>query len=123
MMPRRRRPEERKPKERDYVVSLPSFEGLLDLLLHLIQKHELDIFDIPVSFVTEKYRLHQLDAEPDRRRQRAPRHGRDAGASRARASCPTSRRRTRTAWDEEEATRAQSSSAACSSTKYSKPPI
>ena len=39
----------------DYVISLPSFEGPLDLLLHLIQKHELDIFDIPVSFVTEKY--------------------------------------------------------------------
>ena len=48
-------PEETKLKERDYVVSLPSFEGPLDLLLHLIQKHELDIFDIPVSFVTEKY--------------------------------------------------------------------
>jgi len=31
------------------------FEGPLDLLLHLIQKHELDILDIPVSFVTEKY--------------------------------------------------------------------
>ena len=39
----------------DYVVSLPAFEGPLDLLLHLIQKHELDILDIPVSFVTEKY--------------------------------------------------------------------
>ncbi len=38
-----------------YVVSLPVFEGPLDLLLHLIQKHELDIFDIPVSFVTQKY--------------------------------------------------------------------
>ena len=25
----------------DYVISLPSFEGPLDLLLHLIQKHEL----------------------------------------------------------------------------------
>jgi segregation and condensation protein A len=48
-------PEETRPKERDYVVSLPSFEGPLDLLLHLIQKHELDIIDIPVSFVTEKY--------------------------------------------------------------------
>ena len=46
--------EETKPKN-DYVISLPSFEGPLDLLLHLIQKHELDIFDIPVSFVTEKY--------------------------------------------------------------------
>jgi segregation and condensation protein A len=48
-------PQETKPRERDYVISLPSFEGPLDLLLHLIQKHELDIFDIPVSFVTEKY--------------------------------------------------------------------
>lgn len=36
-------------------VTLPNFEGPLDLLLHLCQKHELDILDIPVSFVTEKY--------------------------------------------------------------------
>ncbi|HWL86679.1 MAG TPA: segregation/condensation protein A [Polyangiaceae bacterium] len=38
-----------------YSVSLPMFEGPLDLLLHLCQKHELDILDIPISFVTEKY--------------------------------------------------------------------
>lgn len=38
-----------------YRVKLPSFEGPLDLLLHLIQKHELDILDIPIGFVTEKY--------------------------------------------------------------------
>ncbi len=38
-----------------YSVSLPAFEGPLDLLLHLCQKHELDILDIPVAFVTEKY--------------------------------------------------------------------
>lgn len=36
-------------------IELPQFEGPLDLLLHLIQKHELDIFDIPVSFITERY--------------------------------------------------------------------
>jgi len=36
-------------------LELPSFEGPLDLLLHLIQQHELDILDIPVSFITEKY--------------------------------------------------------------------
>ena len=36
-------------------VSLPQFEGPLDLLLHLCQKHELDILDIPIAFVTEKY--------------------------------------------------------------------
>jgi len=42
---------------RAYTVSLPQggFEGPLDLLLHLCQKHELDILDIPISFVTEKY--------------------------------------------------------------------
>ncbi len=36
-------------------VQLPHFEGPLDLLLHLCQKHELDILDIPIGFVTEKY--------------------------------------------------------------------
>ncbi len=38
-----------------YSVALPSFEGPLDLLLHLCQKHELDILDIPIGFITEKY--------------------------------------------------------------------
>ena len=38
-----------------YKVALPVFEGPLDLLLHLCQKHEIDILDIPISFVTEKY--------------------------------------------------------------------
>lgn len=36
-------------------ITLPSFEGPLDLLLHLCQKHELNILDIPIAFVTEKY--------------------------------------------------------------------
>jgi segregation and condensation protein A len=39
----------------DYKVKLEVFEGPLDLLLHLVKKHELDVLDIPVSFVTEKY--------------------------------------------------------------------
>src|SRR6187551_3829304 len=38
-----------------YQVTLPTFEGPLDLLLHLIQQHQLDIFDIPVSFISLKY--------------------------------------------------------------------
>jgi segregation and condensation protein A len=38
-----------------FAVALPSFEGPLDLLLSLIQEHKLDIFDIPISFVVEKY--------------------------------------------------------------------
>lgn len=36
-------------------VDLPQFEGPLDLLLHLVRRHELDILDIPISFVCEKY--------------------------------------------------------------------
>ena len=38
-----------------YRVQLPMFEGPLDLLLHLVQKHELDILNIPIAFITEKY--------------------------------------------------------------------
>jgi segregation and condensation protein A len=41
--------------ERAYRVKLPMFEGPLDLLLHLIQKHELNILDIPIGFVAQKY--------------------------------------------------------------------
>jgi segregation and condensation protein A len=41
--------------EATYRVALPAFEGPLDLLLHLVQKHELSIQDLPISFITEKY--------------------------------------------------------------------
>ncbi len=43
------------PVEQQFRVELPSFEGPLDLLLHLIKKHELDILDLPIAFVTERY--------------------------------------------------------------------
>jgi segregation and condensation protein A len=43
-----------------YPVRLQNFEGPLDLLLHLIKKHELDIYDIPVALVTQQY-LDYLD--------------------------------------------------------------
>jgi len=39
----------------DYTFRLEGYEGPLDLLLHLIQKNELDIFDIPIALVTEQY--------------------------------------------------------------------
>ncbi|MBE9536596.1 MAG: segregation/condensation protein A [Proteobacteria bacterium] len=39
----------------DYEVKLDSFEGPLDLLLHLIKKHEVDIIDIPISMITQQY--------------------------------------------------------------------
>src|SRR4051812_38739626 len=41
-------------------VALPNFEGPLDLLLHLIREHKVDIFDIPISLITEKY-LEQVE--------------------------------------------------------------
>jgi len=41
--------------EAGYRVALPTFEGPLDLLLHLIEQHELDIRDIPIAFVAAKY--------------------------------------------------------------------
>ncbi|MHC4373406.1 MAG: segregation and condensation protein A [Planctomycetota bacterium] len=39
----------------EYKVQLDSFAGPLDLLLYLVRKEEVDIYDIPVSHVTEQY--------------------------------------------------------------------
>jgi len=41
--------------EADYRIRLPAFEGPLDLLLFLIRKNELDIYDIPIEAVTRQY--------------------------------------------------------------------
>lgn len=38
-----------------YNVKIDAFEGPLDLLLHLINRLEIDIYDIPVSEITEQY--------------------------------------------------------------------
>ena len=39
----------------DYPVKLENFEGPLDLLLHLIRKNEVDIYDIPITVITQQY--------------------------------------------------------------------
>ncbi len=39
----------------DYKVNLDVFEGPLDLLLYLIRREELDIYDIPIEHVTTQY--------------------------------------------------------------------
>ncbi|HEX8251801.1 MAG TPA: segregation/condensation protein A [Thermoanaerobaculia bacterium] len=44
-----------------YKVTLPSFHGPLDLLLHLLKKHEIDIYDIPILLITDQYNAY-LDA-------------------------------------------------------------
>lgn len=36
-------------------VKLEAFEGPLDLLLHLIEKNKIDIYDIPIANITEQY--------------------------------------------------------------------
>lgn len=38
-----------------YQVKIEIFEGPMDLLLHLIRKHELDIYDIPIALITQQY--------------------------------------------------------------------
>jgi segregation and condensation protein A len=38
-----------------YRVKLAAFEGPLDLLLHLIRKNEVSIYDIPIALITEQY--------------------------------------------------------------------
>lgn len=39
----------------DYKIILESFEGPLDLLLNLISKTKIDIYDIPIHIITEQY--------------------------------------------------------------------
>lgn len=51
-----------------FVIALPNFEGPLDLLLHLIREHKLDILDIPIALITEKYlghleRMREIDLD------------------------------------------------------------
>lgn len=45
-------------KHMQYNVKIDAFEGPLDLLLHLINKLEIDIYDIPVSEITEQYLIY-----------------------------------------------------------------
>ncbi|MDA1001224.1 MAG: segregation/condensation protein A [bacterium] len=38
-----------------FLIKLDMFEGPLELLLHLVREHELDIQDIPIAFITDQY--------------------------------------------------------------------
>ena len=46
-------------------VKLEAFEGPLDLLLHLIDKNKVDIYDIPIVMITEQYMdyIKQMETE------------------------------------------------------------
>ncbi|HMP74284.1 MAG TPA: segregation/condensation protein A [Kiritimatiellia bacterium] len=43
------------PGQEDYKVRLDVFEGPLDLLLFLIKRDEIDIYDIPIETITQQY--------------------------------------------------------------------
>jgi len=63
-----KQPQGSQPHSPLLAIQLPNFEGPLDLLLHLVREHRLDIFDIPVSFITERYlemidRMRELDLD------------------------------------------------------------
>lgn len=49
---------EKMVRKMHYNVKIEAFEGPLDLLLHLINRLEIDIYDIPVSKITEQYLLY-----------------------------------------------------------------
>lgn len=42
-------------RQEPYKIVLDQFEGPLDLLLHLIRKEEMNIYDIPIARITEQY--------------------------------------------------------------------
>lgn len=46
-----------------YKITLESFEGPLDLLLNLISKTKIDIYDIPIHIITEQYMKYIYDME------------------------------------------------------------
>lgn len=48
-------PEESNSGEPQYHIRLAEFDGPLELLLHLIRKNEYDIYDIPISEITQQY--------------------------------------------------------------------
>lgn len=47
--------EGRGPDSDAYQVRLDTFTGPFDLLLHLIKKHEINIYDIPIALITRQY--------------------------------------------------------------------
>lgn len=47
----------------DYKIKLDAYEGPLDLLIDLIEKEEVDIYDIPINKITKQYLAYIYDME------------------------------------------------------------
>ena len=46
-----------------YEISIPVFEGPMDLLIYLVNKNRIDIHDIPIHLITEQYLDYLHDAD------------------------------------------------------------
>ncbi len=56
----------RPEKSEDYRINIPVFEGPFDLLLHLIRKEQINIYDIPIAQICKTYLEHlELLKTPD----------------------------------------------------------
>lgn len=42
-------------------IKIKDFEGPLDLLLHLVSKYQMDIYDVPITEVIEQYLVYGCD--------------------------------------------------------------
>lgn len=54
--------------KKEFIFTLPQFEGSLDLLLYLVKKHEMDIKDIKISIIADEFleyinRMKKLDID------------------------------------------------------------
>lgn len=47
----------------EYKISIEAFEGPMDLLLHLVDKTEIDIYDIPINEISEQFIQYIKDME------------------------------------------------------------
>ena len=44
-----------------YKIKIENFEGPLDLLCHLVEKNKMNIYDIPISEITDQY-IHYINS-------------------------------------------------------------
>ena len=75
-----------------YAVQTPVYEGPFDLLLHLILREQVDLYEVSLSAIVDAYltELERMDDARPRRRHRVPAHRRAPwSSSRPSGSCPT----------------------------------
>ena len=105
-----------------YSVKLDSFEGPLDLLIHLIKKNEVNIYDIPIALITQQYLEYvemMKELEP-RHRRRVPGDGGDADSHQVEDAAAAAR--VGAAKRSRKRIRARRWCAGCSSIRSSRPP-